>query len=400
MKNYISTNVYQIESAIKFRKFSALESINSGMLQLFWQIGDYLNFNLDLNTHISIFEKLSLHLEKTFGLYLSKENVLLMQNFAKRCPSSILKDVSYGISWKYIPVLKDVSSEYSWLYYSQIIHLQSLNPQQLSNLIGENLVFKEEVDRIVLNPDDKFSNIHYEEIMDYEAFYNPMRAQQIRRLLEPKRVPAIKLNNVLLKEMIDEIESMIFNFQIEYNHLIHTMANNSFQYIGLQLKNRINNLEQNTSIEDFIKEIANGVKDSLDERTLLACLKFAQEYKDEFVPFTQLIRFEHIKILLNIPSKQSRSYYAQHAFELGLNPQQLLDLIEKNENGTVYSGLATFEKPVTKNKRASSTKKNVEINIETTEIEPKIDLQNHLNCNIFNDADILKHLGIKLEAIN
>ena len=66
-----------------------------------------------------------------------------MQNFAKRCPSSILKDVSYGISWKYIPVLKDVSSEYSWLYYSQIIHLQSLNPQQLSNLIGENLVFKE-----------------------------------------------------------------------------------------------------------------------------------------------------------------------------------------------------------------------------------------------------------------
>ncbi len=392
--------ISEIKTAIKFRRFSALENINSGMLQLFWKIGEYLNCNLDDNIPAGIFEELSLHLEKTFGIYLNKENILLMQNFAKYCPSNILEDVSYDISWKYLPVLKNVSSAYSWLYYSQIIHLQSLDPDQLSNLIGKNLIFKEEVDRLVLNPDDKFSNVHYEEIMDYDAFYNPMRVKQIRLLLEPKRMLAVELNNASLQKMIEDIETMIFNFQINYNHIIHTMINNSFQYIGLQLGNVINNLEQNIDIEAFIEEIANKLNGFLDEKALLTCLKFANEYKHEFVPFTQLVKFEHIKILLNISDKQSRLDYAQQAFECGLNPQQLLKLVENNEIRTFAKSMTAFKKPTTTDQHVANKKNNTIVNLEINEVESIIDLQHYLNCNIFNDPDILKYLGIKTEIIN
>lgn len=398
-QEYIDFRIYHTVEDIKSTQCETIKILNSGMLKLFWNIGNLLNSEWNKKEVQPkaqlIREQLSNALVPTFGAYFSVENLLIMQDFAaKFCPDTIDIDaISKSISWKYIPVLNQLESPYAWQYYILVVHQQSLSPQQLEELIKQQ-PFKPEY-----MPEESLSYLisqckssNYRSIMDMDQFFKGDKAEDFRMLFEIKDQDFIEPDDIICGKFLEAIYLQIIDFQITYNNIAHSQINRSFLYIGYQVFNAIEALHAEITPADFINKVLQKLNSSfLDEEWLLSCLEFGKAYDPtDFVDFIYTMRFGHIKVLLTVEDKTTREYYANIAFERGLTPEQLVTFICEDKKQPLANLMMAPEPPKVKTVTSKQGNKQVVTTVRT--IEQKISRETDMNCNIFTDTDAMAFL--------
>lgn len=125
-----------IEIKAKRQHIDLLKVINSGVINLFWEIGMLINHQSEENhtDDKNLLNVISDQLSPVFGNYLQAENLSMMKVFAKKCGFATMSHISAAINWEYMPFLLNLENNNAWIFYMELIHTKSW---PLSNSLKE-----------------------------------------------------------------------------------------------------------------------------------------------------------------------------------------------------------------------------------------------------------------------
>lgn len=395
-KANIDFGINYVIDTIKEKQFTTLSTINSGMIELFWNVGSLLNNSLykgDLSpTEDLIRGQISDVLVPVFGPYFSVENLLIMQVFASKCPPNELREVSFGICWDYIPVFNQIEQQ-TWKYYIHTIHEHGLTPEQLKQLIKSNILKPvHEIEDLLPYLITRYKEKSYKGVMGIDLFFRKNKAVDFRKLFEPKDEDFIEPNDIVYGDLLEIIYQKIVYFQFHFNKIAHAQVNCSFLSIGHQLISSVQALNPKVTLEEFVNRVIQQLNPNfLDEEWLLDCVKFAKSYQvGEPVDFAHTINFAHIKVLLEVASDKARVYYADIVFERNLTPNQLKDLI--NEDIKQERAFVSPKNTASTIKTIVSKQGGENIIVHIRSIEQKSASNTCMNSNIFTNQDVMSFL--------
>lgn len=394
-----------LTNMISIRHSVLLQTINLAMVTLFWEIGDIIknharHNNIKDNPEFFLIQ-ISDILLPHFGSYFSLDNISLMKKFAENCQSDTLKGISTIVSWEYIPLLLDLESRLAWEFYANLIHQQLLTPKQLEKKILQKTFEKDKLQSNLT--DSTLSSRSFKKDI-IKIYFDGSKTIAFRLLFEPQADNGIKFpNNSLISDVNKEIITTVYHktlsFQSSNNHLLNIYFNTLFWELGdeiLRLFNLFSVKEPQDEIDALIKKLEQKFNSFFNKDQIDNCLTFARQFKDQIerVDFAQTVRWEHIKILLQIDDQNTQLFYAHKVLENGLNTTAMEKLIRSNlqQVSTQQLNKVEIRSDNLQEKQLKMGKKT--LNITLTSIEDVINLKHDLNRNIFKNQDLINFIKV------
>lgn len=390
-----------IEIKAKRQHIDLLKVINSGVINLFWEIGMLINHQSEENhtDDKNLLNVISDQLSPVFGNYLQAENLSMMKVFAKKCGFATMSHISAAINWEYMPILLNLENNNAWIFYMELIHTESLAPKQLAKRISESAF---EASGEKLN-DDKMafmlSNAKPFYRSTFELYFGRNKGDAFQELFEPKENYKAILDMMLEKnignyDIITSIYRKVLDFQSYYNHILN-MEFNSFSWeIGIEIL-RLSDLLQlnkNKVIDDCLLELNKSFPSVFDKTQLSDCLRFATQYRKEDRPMVllQTVSWSYLRLLLVIDDPKKQHSLACKVFEEGITLQALEQVVLNESSKTeILSHKIKNNKSITQIK---TTERNNTLIITEEIVGPIISSKNDLNRNIYKNPELLKFL--------
>ncbi|WP_199119919.1 DUF1016 N-terminal domain-containing protein [Pedobacter sp. ASV28] len=397
-QDYAEFRIDNIVDVIKSKQYKTLLSVNSKILELFWSIGGLLNnalYEKKSTPAQLIREGVAATLMPVYGTCFSAENLSIMQDFSNVCSCVKLQAITSKVSWKYIRVLNQLQDPNAWTHYILLMYKKSLTPDQLQDLIDKDTpTFKDgaEQDLHYLRIDHK--DLHHRMIMDVDLFFKE-EANDFRSLLIPKeKVSYTGLKDELEVKLLSDIQERVYAFQALCYDALQSRLNYAFQEIGREVSTASVAIATTMTQDEVLNKVITQLNNRyLDKAWLLACLKFAEAYQNEFADFLDLVSFAHIKVLLTVADKLERERYATVAYEKRLTPEQLATYIAEGKTSPKpVSDLTKTPEPPEKIRKVISKKGNIKVVTTVLAVEQQISTEPDMNMNIFANMDITAFL--------
>ncbi|MFD1256394.1 DUF1016 N-terminal domain-containing protein [Mucilaginibacter terrae] len=307
------------------RQRNMMKITNSSMVELFWKVGKVFNNVLLKEGNLEtdrLINNISSHLTNWFGPFFSTENIIIMQEFAIKCPQTTASQISSVIGWEYITELLVLNTPEKWIFYTRVVLLEQLTPIALKDKIAIKLYEHSQPLKLKF-PDSPFFDIKIipsKKNSIVEAYLSNILGKNFRQILEPNsrhknRKPNSYNLSIVEHDLINITINHVIDFQKFQNLWLNSFVNLSFREIGTQIKEEMNKA-QLKEVEKI--DILNRLAEYFDFKYgppfskfhLLKIFKVANQSVDDFIQITSLLRWEHILILSFLTDKNEQFYYA------------------------------------------------------------------------------------------
>lgn len=372
-----------LSEMIDKKNWELLRVTNSGLVTLFWEIGKALNQYLGKNKRVeyenSLIRIISTQLVANYGPYFTEKNVKKMGQFADQFPdlSSVVL-IGPIISWEHILLLLQVKDLEAKLFYIRLTVEQGLSVNGLRKLMSANLYEQPKANKTSKPRRDvlrqhpgrtKISTQKFLQILQTglqqqsrnnavikNVFKEPLLSS-FRPLMEPSKGHALLIKKNTKKPGIEEelfavLSEPIVNFQKSQNRWLDANLNLFFWEIGKRINHEIllnNNeiIDRKSIICDASIELKKKYPQNFSEKQLSQMASFAEEIADRGIAsrIINLVRWEHILVLLSLKEIKAWLFYARLTAAEGLSIAGLRKQIAQN----------TYEQTIGAKKRGQNT---------------------------------------------
>lgn len=273
-KNYpgldINFRIDLIEAETLSRQHSMLLTINSQLFRLFYALGKALNHEPFIGENDAL-KRISTEFTPKYGDYFSMPNLERMKEFAAKCPESIVQEMGWNVSWKYMPILFSLETYNEWQYYSSLVRRDCLDVNDLERIIKENRVIPEGKPEIFM---PMFSLLEWinrqwitnlewlnkqRDLLDLQLFFRSDADKEFKKLFSVKdRTHIIEADDQM---GLSPIHSLIANFKSGTHYTISSMSKGSQINIGSQIASATSALG-----EESLTQILNQLVDRFNHK--------------------------------------------------------------------------------------------------------------------------------------
>lgn len=389
-----------LKDKIKTKHSFLLKSLNSGFNTLFWEIGAFINSRMKgrHNDEEDITNIIYLYLSPFFGDFLNFNNLILSRKFADKCDIPTLSKISSIINWDYIQYLVSLNEVDEWIFYTNLIHSESLSPIELKNRILADIYGKDNKGSADKEPSFMLSHteLFYESTL--ELYFGEKNFEAFRKLFEPNGDVNL-IESLMKKNLPDEITSItqkIFDFQLTYNVNLNFEFNVLFWDIGKDLKSLGFSLESHvfdSCLETLNFKLKNVYPNVFAKEQLRDSIRFMQQdHLDDYqIELMLTLPWPYLRVLIIIEDIELRLYLARQVLKQKIaitDLQQIITNKDDNRNNPIF--LVSNLTKSTKKRKVKE--KNRLVTITEDIIEPIINPVNDINRNIYKNAELLEFL--------
>lgn len=245
-----------LESDIRNRQLYMLNTANSGMLELFWGIGEILNESGN-SLDGALRQDLAAILQTKYGRYFSVPALAQMQEFCAVCPSRELRDVSMGASWAHIPILCKFAHPSDWVRYADMIYLEQLSPEELEEKIKQVQRMPASTDEIPIP--SIFDKALIERFMDklgYDQFFRVGMNEDFRKLFELRPLEKTITHIEAIDSVMQAIDRKVDYFRKSYHTTLHGIGYGAFSYVVTQITSAHEVLAERTDMKTILERVS------------------------------------------------------------------------------------------------------------------------------------------------
>lgn len=387
-----------LKDKIKTKHSFLLKSLNSGFNTLFWEIGAIINSRMKgrHNDEEDITNIIYLYLSPFFGDFLNFNNLILSRKFADKCDIPTLSKISSIINWDYIQYLVSLNEVDEWIFYTNLIHSESLSPLELKNRILGDIYSKKVSDNkepiFILSQAELF----YESTLG--LYFGEKTFEAFRKLFEPNGDVNF-IESLMKKNLPDEITSItqkIFDFQLTYNINLNFEFNVLFWDIGKDLKS-LNFYSESQFFDSWLETLSLEIKkvfpNTFDKEQLRDSIRLIQlnELDDHQIELMLTLPWFYLRVLLIIDDIDRQLYFARKVLKQRIVIKDLIQII-KNKDSNRSNPIFLVSNLTKSTKTRKVKEKNRLVTITEDMIEPIINPVNDINRNIYKNAELLEFL--------
>jgi hypothetical protein len=386
---------------------TALETINSSILRLFWEAGKLLDKYFLQGTSVDSSNQVK-HitdiLSKQFGDYFTYDNLVLMSKFSRYCSEVTMQRISSFISWDYLPKFLVLRDDESWIFYARLAYQESLTPMQLEERISSNLY--QQTGLHLKHPEYPFLDlipIKYNSIVmrSIKSYVDGENSVKFRELFAPLdfqlAIDATYFDGYV--EVLKAISDKIVGLQNLYNNLLNIRFSCLFWDIGEEITRLFSlfTYSEQQAMNLLIETLQAKYNYHFDAAEIDAAISFSHQYSDRkyLNELVSLVTWAHIKILLQLDDRPTQIHFARQCHAERLTPGELQALLATGNN-LKSTALSTDNHDLQEHHRSFSSdpKKtgNKTVYAEFREIDDSAFSAYDLNGNIFKNEDLMKFL--------
>ncbi len=334
-----------------------LRVTNSAMVILFWEIGAELKQHFIKNRRKAErkfpIESISARLSSIYGPFFFEKNLKNMVRFLDEFPDlSIVNNIAPVLTWEHILALLPLKELEARSFYIRLTAEKGLTVIELRKHIAENLfelskadkknkriqngrtlkITKKFLDTLLIGVEQQLhNNSSIKNVFKEPALYS------FRPLLEPLSGLSIEKNTKTpdVEELIGIIVQHIEKYSKQQNYWLNANLNKFFWEIGKILNQWvISTISSNR--ESIIRDAAILIRKKygpiFNKKQLDQMSKFAEQINDSLIALriANLVRWEHISVLLSVCTIEAKLFYARLTAAKGLSVASLRKQIAKN----------------------------------------------------------------------
>lgn len=327
-----------LETSIEAKYHSLIRVTNSELIATFWKIGNEINqhFNSRTDENDYWIETISGELADLYGPYFNLEQLRLMLRFASEFSNgSAISQITPFLSWEYLSYIIQARDLETMLSYITLAVNKGIDIQNLKKTVddpnlhgtargvgkGKNLINLYVVGNFTYELIPSLDKPYHDHLI--KDFFKNTETLSFSHLLQNTK--GKKATPEQVKSLSSEVEdtfaqsvAYIEQFQHWVNRWLNYEVNKLFWEVGALLhqnflEHQVNDEEEVIKEVSFFLEKKYGTNFSAQQ--LQSMLSFHRQIPDEVVvfAFANLVRWEHIVVLLSVPELEAKLFYARLA---------------------------------------------------------------------------------------
>lgn len=339
----------ELASLIEKSRLYLASVSNTGMITLYWQLGNALSSN-EYDKPVSIRE-ITNALNQVYKASFTVLELKAMQNFFLQYPAiEQAAALSSILSWQHLRQLTEIKSREQQLYYINLTGVKKLTPSGLKAEIQKDKFHTQKktntsipYQRLKLKRSEKIVNRHHfpetngkvilaATLRDYFTGSVHMRLKQLAS-------PVIRNNSSLARRMKDQnLLYLLIELIQERIKQIYAQLNTDMNKIIWEIGNMLiaeSKIAKQPVISNLlIRELKEKYNISFTKRTLGDMIAFAKNYPrwSDALQLSYCLSWPYIAHLLQVDSRQARLSYASRIVAQEIGKTALKELIAKGSD--------------------------------------------------------------------